>query len=217
VVFDTIEATKEYKKKVRRAPEFPVLFLLSFSRALKGGDEKMKRFNDLTGRDFDFLHVDRYVGTTDHKAMFECTCECGNKVIVAGTELSKHARKSCGCKKEACRAASCPATFTCQMCGAVVENTTHASHRKYCQECAKKAKKACMARSQQDKRAKNRYAARNSARPSSAKSGGAGGGSPRIKLSFDEKAKLAKKYGMSYGKFDAYMRDHYVDIPELNY
>jgi hypothetical protein len=58
----------------------------------------MPKFEDLTGRTFNMLHVDRVHGRDKHgKILYECTCECGNKTITLGRSLKNNHTKSCGC------------------------------------------------------------------------------------------------------------------------
>jgi hypothetical protein len=53
-------------------------------------------FRDLTGQDFDRLHVVRFVGRKDGRALWFCECACGNKVERTSTQLNSGVR-SCGC------------------------------------------------------------------------------------------------------------------------
>lgn len=54
------------------------------------------RTTDMTGERVGILTVTRYVGSVNNKAMWECVCDCGNKVIVSGNGL-RFKTKSCGC------------------------------------------------------------------------------------------------------------------------
>lgn len=54
--------------------------------------------NDLTGRDFELLHVQaRVENSPDGKTRWICTCECGAEVTVRGSDLLSGRIKSCGC------------------------------------------------------------------------------------------------------------------------
>ena len=61
----------------------------------------MKKAVDLTGQRFGRLVVIRQNGTTTSpkckRPMWECQCDCGNVVTVAGYSLRRGATKSCGC------------------------------------------------------------------------------------------------------------------------
>jgi hypothetical protein len=53
---------------------------------------------DLTGKVFGRLTVDGFAGNTKQsKARWFCTCSCGNKLVVAATNLKSGRSKSCGC------------------------------------------------------------------------------------------------------------------------
>lgn len=69
-----------------------------FTYNLLSGNSKScgcKSLIDLTDRQINEFHVDRYLG--DSK--WECTCSCGNKRVIPSFELRSGAAKSCGCKK----------------------------------------------------------------------------------------------------------------------
>jgi hypothetical protein len=56
------------------------------------------KFEDLTGKTFNMLHVDGIHGRDKYeKILYDCTCECGNKVITLGRGLKNGHAKSCGC------------------------------------------------------------------------------------------------------------------------
>lgn len=58
----------------------------------------MGRVNDLTGRRFGRLVViDRAANDANHKARWNCICDCGNKVTILGSNLSRGKTSSCGC------------------------------------------------------------------------------------------------------------------------
>lgn len=54
---------------------------------------------DLHGLKFNKLLVTRWAGNDSGRNLWECTCECGNKVISIVGELTSGRRKSCGCIK----------------------------------------------------------------------------------------------------------------------
>lgn len=61
---------------------------------------------DLTGNKYGFLTVDKrfeedYYQPSGHQAIkqWECTCDCGNKIIVPGDYLKSGGVSSCGCKR----------------------------------------------------------------------------------------------------------------------
>lgn len=55
---------------------------------------------DLTGQRFEKLTAIRMVGKNkNHKALWECQCECGNVVIVDSNSLRRGNSKSCGCSR----------------------------------------------------------------------------------------------------------------------
>ena len=54
--------------------------------------------NNLINKTFNRLTViDRADNTKDGKTQWKCRCECGNNVIVLGSNLIKGYTKSCGC------------------------------------------------------------------------------------------------------------------------
>lgn len=54
---------------------------------------------DLTGNKYGKLLVVRRKGSRNGKAMWECSCECGNTSIVTTGDLNSGKTKSCGCVK----------------------------------------------------------------------------------------------------------------------
>ena len=62
---------------------------------------KSPSFKDLSGLDFGYLHVNRYIGQyvnkSNHTNYFECQCKCGNITYVSGNHLTRGAIRSCGC------------------------------------------------------------------------------------------------------------------------
>jgi len=56
------------------------------------------KFKDITGQKFGKLTPIRRTGTNKHRnTMWECECECGNIVTVAGSGLHSGNTQSCGC------------------------------------------------------------------------------------------------------------------------
>ena len=66
-------------------------------------DVKDTKYGDLTGKTFGRLHVDSYAGTRRYPSgatthMWNCTCECGNKVVRDTNGLvNGKSIKNCGC------------------------------------------------------------------------------------------------------------------------
>ena len=58
------------------------------------------KVKDLTGLRFGKLTVKKYCGIVNHRAMFECECDCGNTKIIQGTSLKLGHTRSCGCLAE---------------------------------------------------------------------------------------------------------------------
>jgi hypothetical protein len=56
-----------------------------------------KQVIDISGQRFGKLTVIDFVCIENHKAMWRCVCDCGNKVIVSGNNLRTGTTKSCGC------------------------------------------------------------------------------------------------------------------------
>ena len=58
----------------------------------------MKRFHNLTGRQFGFLRVIACSGTYRHRRYWKVKCErCGRDHVVLGTNLVSGRSRSCGC------------------------------------------------------------------------------------------------------------------------
>lgn len=55
------------------------------------------KIKDLTGERFGKLTVVKYCGVINHRAVFECKCDCGNTKVVQGQLLIRGNTKSCGC------------------------------------------------------------------------------------------------------------------------
>ena len=63
--------------------------------------------NNLTGKVFEWLTVDHYVGqktvgknNKTTRSLWDCICICGNHVVTTSLSLQTGAIKSCGCKKK---------------------------------------------------------------------------------------------------------------------
>ena len=61
----------------------------------------MSKLIDLTGRQFGRLTVVKRGANKGNVTAWDCVCECGNKVCVAGTSLTRGITKSCGCYRAA--------------------------------------------------------------------------------------------------------------------
>lgn len=57
----------------------------------------MGKIIDITGLKFGRLTVVKYSGISRHYATWECICDCGRIVTVAGVSLRKGNTTSCGC------------------------------------------------------------------------------------------------------------------------
>jgi hypothetical protein len=58
----------------------------------------MSKYKDLTGQKFGRLTVIKHAGRDNQRmALWECVCECGNRIITRGTSLRYGSPKSCGC------------------------------------------------------------------------------------------------------------------------
>lgn len=55
------------------------------------------KFVDLTNRKFARLTVVSFAGFKNKHAHWNCECECGEQVVIDGTELKNGHTKSCGC------------------------------------------------------------------------------------------------------------------------
>jgi hypothetical protein len=59
---------------------------------------KTAKLKDLTGQKFGRLTVIKHVGTdTQGNALWLCKCDCGNKHITTGRNMTRGGTKSCGC------------------------------------------------------------------------------------------------------------------------
>ena len=53
---------------------------------------------DMAGKDFHRLHVTKEAGRDKYgQVVWECSCKCGNTVLVRGRDLRSGNTKSCGC------------------------------------------------------------------------------------------------------------------------
>lgn len=60
-------------------------------------NNKVRRI-DLTGKKFNKLIFERYIGKDKHRnAIWLCKCECGNRIKVIGRNVTNGNTKSCGC------------------------------------------------------------------------------------------------------------------------
>lgn len=58
------------------------------------------KVRDIQGQKFSKLLVVEKVGTNKHgKALWKCTCDCGNEIVVDSQSLITNNTKSCGCLK----------------------------------------------------------------------------------------------------------------------
>ena len=57
----------------------------------------MGKIVDIKGKKFGRLTVLECVGIENHKAKWLCVCDCGKRVVVAGSDLRLGNTKSCGC------------------------------------------------------------------------------------------------------------------------
>lgn len=56
-----------------------------------------KDFVDLTRRKFGRLTITKYLGRGDGGALWECKCDCGNKIVSRSHPMKAGRTKSCGC------------------------------------------------------------------------------------------------------------------------
>ena len=60
------------------------------------GCEKVKRYDDLSGKRFGKLTAEKYVGLRN----WRCKCDCGNTILAKSNNLKAGRVKSCGCLRE---------------------------------------------------------------------------------------------------------------------
>jgi hypothetical protein len=64
----------------------------------------MSQRRNLTGRKFGRLTALSFTASAKNRSMWNCVCECGNRVVVLRDSLLRGRSKSCGCiRKEQCR------------------------------------------------------------------------------------------------------------------
>lgn len=94
---DNIKLTDEQKEKLRNNIEKHNLKMLN--RIINTNYPTNSHFIDLSGKIFDYLHVDNYIGNDNtYMGYYWCTCKCGNKIIATGRSLKVGDTASCGCK-----------------------------------------------------------------------------------------------------------------------
>lgn len=66
-----------------------------------GCSKKQAQIIDITGKRYGRLTVKRLIGKTSYRdTLWECECDCGNKVVVKKGNLLSGNTKSCGCLRE---------------------------------------------------------------------------------------------------------------------
>src|SRR5690606_24988177 len=60
----------------------------------------MPNMKDRVGEKFGKLTVSRFIGGENYAYKWECTCTCGNTVVVRYSNLRSGKTTSCGCQKE---------------------------------------------------------------------------------------------------------------------
>lgn len=68
----------------------------------------MPKFNDLTSMKFGRLTVVSRTDNRNDRAAFNCSCDCGNSVVVRSSKLINGHTKSCGCLRDKGREALRP-------------------------------------------------------------------------------------------------------------
>lgn len=100
---------------------------VSRARLLKAGEDfalvadmpRAHNFRDITGRRFGRLSVVGYAGKIGKHVRWACSCDCGNRLYVLGTNLAKGNTRSCGCEHSQVTA---DARRTHGMCGTTEYN-----------------------------------------------------------------------------------------------
>jgi hypothetical protein len=65
------------------------------------------------GKKFGRLVVERFAGKDRHNsAVWDCKCECGNRIVVSGKKLRRGNTRSCGCLQKETAAKNCKRFFT---------------------------------------------------------------------------------------------------------
>lgn len=60
----------------------------------------MPKLIDLTGQRFGRLVVLSFAEKKNRRMMWNCICDCGNKVVVCGTDMRSGNTQSCGCQRK---------------------------------------------------------------------------------------------------------------------
>lgn len=74
-----------------------IITMIDASNAVPQPHPKHKRFRDLTGQRFGRLEAVFYAGRIKGRAMWFCSCECGNKTLAVSWELLNGHTSSCSC------------------------------------------------------------------------------------------------------------------------
>ena len=59
----------------------------------------MSQIKDISNKRYGSLLVQAYIYTKNHKAYWECRCDCGNTTIQPGYTLTRGTTVSCGCAR----------------------------------------------------------------------------------------------------------------------
>lgn len=88
----------------RRQSKAPMRsFILIFpERIVKKGDHKMGNRKNLVGMRFGNLTVSKYVGLqqSSRRAIWRCTCDCGESIETTTDLLNRGSVTSCGCRRK---------------------------------------------------------------------------------------------------------------------
>ena len=70
--------------------------------------KRERKCNALVGRRFGRLTVVKYAGVSKHRqTLYECLCDCGEKIVTDGNKLLTGHNHSCGCLKAEMMANNC--------------------------------------------------------------------------------------------------------------
>lgn len=58
-----------------------------------------RRIKDLSGKKYGRLLVESYAGMRGRRAMWSCLCDCGNRHVAVGSDVTSGNTKSCGCQR----------------------------------------------------------------------------------------------------------------------